>query len=163
MSAEGRGALKELAQLGIVRRRGRKDFFEAGVLLFVQNEEALVGETSLCLQSGGGENEITDATGVLFGRPTNERILFFGEAQVQASCLRGAHRLSPLICTEYIRTDRILACRDKAVATFRFHARVREKGLFAFKGVGGVGVGRSGPEWAGVQVAAWAACPSCRQ
>ena len=54
--------------------------------------------------------------------------------------------MSPLICTEYIRTDRTLACRDKAVATFRFHARVREKGLFAFKGVGGVGVGRSGPE-----------------
>ena len=128
MSAEGRGTIKEFAQLGIVRRRCLQNLFEAGVVLFVQHEEALVGKTSLCFQRGGGENEIADAAGVLFGRPTDERVLFFGEAQVQASCLCTAHRLSPLICTEYIRTDETLACWDEAVAAFRFSARVQERG-----------------------------------
>ena len=80
MSAEGRGTIKEFAQLGIVRRRGRKDLFEAGVLLFVQNEEALVGETSLCLQCGCVENEIADAARCVCSRAANESVLFLGEA-----------------------------------------------------------------------------------
>ena len=80
MSAEGRGSIKEFAQLGIVRRRGLKDFFEAGVLLVVQNEEALVGETSLCLQCGCGEDEIADATRRVCSRAANKSVLFLGEA-----------------------------------------------------------------------------------
>ena len=104
MSAEGRGAIKEFAQLGIVRRRCLQNLFEAGVVLFVQDEEALVCEAALGFHRDGGQDEIADATGVLFGRPTNECILFFGEAQVQASCLRGAHVSLSFVCTEVIRT-----------------------------------------------------------
>ena len=80
MRAEGRRALEELAQLGVFRWRGLEDLFEAGLWFVVHEEDALVGETSLRFQCCSGENEITDATGFLFGRSTNECILFFGEA-----------------------------------------------------------------------------------
>ena len=103
--AEGRRALEEPAQLGIVRRRRLQNFFEAGVLFVVHEEEALVGKTSLRFQCCSGENEIADATGILVRRSTNECILFFGEAQVQALCLRGAHWSLSFFCTEFIRTS----------------------------------------------------------
>ena len=102
--AEGRRALEEPAQLGVVRRRCLQNFFKAGVLFVVHEEEALVGETSLRFQCCSGENEIADAAGVLFSRSTNECILLFGEAQLQALCLCGTRWSLSFFCTAFIRT-----------------------------------------------------------
>ncbi len=82
-----RGAIKEFAQLGVVRRT--KDFLKRAW----SSSPSMKKRWSATPCPMAAERTNVDATGVLFGRLANERVLFFGEA-IQASCLCAVHRLS---------------------------------------------------------------------